>query len=84
MHKHKVLHHIQMMNNRYTRYILYLGIYIHLLHTFYMYTQMMKLLIYLCMLRHLEVQSVDIYYNYKHLIHSRQLPIVQNLNYVLG
>ena len=43
MHKHKVLHRIQMMNNHYSRYTLYLNIYKHLLHTFYMYNQLLKL-----------------------------------------
>ena len=43
MHKHKVLHRIQMMNNHYSRYTLYLNIYKHLLHTFYMYNRLLKL-----------------------------------------
>ena len=83
MHKHKVLHRIQMNYSHYSRYILYLNIYKHLQHTFYMYTQMLFVLIYLCRRRHLEVQSVDICYMNMLLLRFRQLPIVQSLNYVL-
>ena len=81
MHKHIFLSHMQMNYSHYSRYILYLDIYKHLLHTFYMYTQMLFVLIYLCRRRHLEVQSVDIYYMSKHLIHYRQHPKVRNLNF---
>ena len=66
---------------RYKQNILYLNICTHRLHTFYMYIQMLSVLSYLYMLRHLEVQSVDIYYTNMHLIHYRQHPKVQNLDF---
>jgi hypothetical protein len=80
-HKHICLSRMQTNYIHYSRYILYLDIYTPLLHTFYMYTQMLFVLIYLCRLRLLEVQSVDIYYTNMHLIHYRQHPKVQNLDF---
>ena len=72
---------MQTMNIHYSRYILYLDIYKHLQHTFYMYIQMLSVLSYLYMLHRLEVQSVDICYMNKHQIRFRQHPIIQNLNF---